>query len=234
MILKMLKILRVKNIIIMPKYYAVVCGKIPGIYTNWKQTESMIKGFPGAIYKSFNTESEAIAFIQKSSIANSIAPHTEPLINKSLIYTDGSFKNNVPGFGIVIVASNGDKIISYGKIPESVYPNGATNNIAELYAIYVALSLVNGDIILYTDSRYSIACFTTYIHNWIQNGWDSALNRNIIEGTYCKIIGRNVDFQYVKSHSGFKLNVEANKLADKGRLGDENLIVFKNDIKLNM
>lgn len=46
----------------MGKYYAVKEGIVPGIYDNWAECEKQIKGFKGAIYKSFKTLEEAESF----------------------------------------------------------------------------------------------------------------------------------------------------------------------------
>ena len=214
------------------KYYAVVRGRQPGVYNSWHITESMIKGFPGAIYKSFKSEYEASEFLRNSTSTTSHqTPLTSAQSDKTIIYTDGSYKDNTSGFGVVIITSDGDKYISYGHIPSNIE---ATNNVAELYAIYVALSLVQGDVILYTDSSYAIACFTSYIHDWLKNGWQNVCNRDIIYSTYNHMIGRQVSFQHVTGHKGIIYNEECDKLAEQGRLGEENLIVFKNGERVHI
>src|SRR5579862_3309488 len=131
----------------MSKYYAVVKGRVPGIYRTWKETESMVSKFPGAIYKSFSTETEAQNFIKNSttmSATNII--YDKPLNDKHIIYTDGSFRNNLCGFGCVILTTDNDKYSVYGSVPDTV--PGKSNNVAELYAIYVALSLIKNDVIV--------------------------------------------------------------------------------------
>jgi viroplasmin and RNaseH domain-containing protein len=40
-------------------YYAVAKGKQPGIFKTWSECESQVKGFSGAVYKKFKTETEA-------------------------------------------------------------------------------------------------------------------------------------------------------------------------------
>lgn len=213
------------------KYYAVVSGRTPGIYDKWSIAESMVKGFPGAIYKGFSSRNEAEAFMQASTVNKTIShhPQTLPLVNKTTIYTDGSFKDRACGFGIVILTSNNEKITAYGRVPLE-----PTNNVAELYAIYVALSLVKGDVVVYTDSRYAIACLTTYVHGWITSGWVGVANRNIIEGAYSLMIGRNVSFQYVPAHTGIELNEEADSLANQGRMGTDPLVIYKDAARINI
>ena len=219
------------------KYYAIVAGVKPGVYTDWATAERMVKGYPGALFKSFRSRGEAEAFLAKSTaVTNTVrtTPHTLPLIDKTIIYTDGSFAQGLCGFGIVIITSNGDKLVAYGRVPETVQTNGPTNNVAELYAIYVALSLVKGDVILYSDSQYSINSLTTHIHDYIQKGWSGIANRNLIEGAYGQMTGRTVTLQYVPGHSKIELNEEADRLAEQGRAGNEPLVVVKNGQRVPM
>ena len=51
------------------KYYAVRQGRVPGVYTTWADCEKQVKGFGGAIYKSFPTEAEARAFVKNSGLS---------------------------------------------------------------------------------------------------------------------------------------------------------------------
>lgn len=51
------------------KYYAVRQGRVPGVYTTWADCEKQVKGFGGAIYKSFPTEAEARAFVEDSGLS---------------------------------------------------------------------------------------------------------------------------------------------------------------------
>lgn len=45
------------------KYYAVQQGRKPGIYETWADCEAQVKGFSGAVYKSFPTKTAAEAFL---------------------------------------------------------------------------------------------------------------------------------------------------------------------------
>lgn len=45
------------------KYYGVKRGATPGIYRTWAETHRQVNGFPGAIYKGFETLAEAEAFV---------------------------------------------------------------------------------------------------------------------------------------------------------------------------
>lgn len=46
-----------------PSFYAVAVGKQRGIYSTWDQCSEQVKGYSGAIYKSFRSLSEARAFL---------------------------------------------------------------------------------------------------------------------------------------------------------------------------
>lgn len=162
------------------KYYAVVFGIRPGIYTDWSIAESMVKNFPGAIFKIFYTRADAETFMANSTLipkkqdfliesTSATLPKTLPLIDKTIIYTDGNCARGECGFGIVILTKHKDKMVAYGKIPNGVLMEKPSINKAEFYAIYVALSLVQGNIILYSNSQYATDFFTSYMHNKIQD-----------------------------------------------------------------
>ena len=59
----------------MSKYYAVKKGRNIGIFNTWDECLESTKGFPGAIFKSFNSEEEAKAFLEDKDIYNFFIPH---------------------------------------------------------------------------------------------------------------------------------------------------------------
>lgn len=64
-----------------PKFYAVACGRSPGIYSTWQECQTQIAGFPAARFKGFQTEEEAAAFVRSPSTsrrAGSKAASTSP------------------------------------------------------------------------------------------------------------------------------------------------------------
>ena len=49
------------------KLYVVAQGKTPGVYTAWAgvgQAQEQVQGYPGAVYKSFPTAGQAIAWLE--------------------------------------------------------------------------------------------------------------------------------------------------------------------------
>merc|ERR1740130_20605 len=51
------------TLVTMPKFYAVKCGRVPGVYTSWDVCKKQVVGFSGCAYKSFKTMSEAKVFV---------------------------------------------------------------------------------------------------------------------------------------------------------------------------
>lgn len=47
----------------MSSFYAVAKGRSPGVYKSWSECSSQVKGFSSAIYKKFETENAAFAFV---------------------------------------------------------------------------------------------------------------------------------------------------------------------------
>jgi len=215
----------------MVKYYAVAKGVIPGIYTDWPTTQKMVNGFPKAVFKSFTTRSEAEEYMRLYSdvyvqttiqVPVQTNPQLQLIVQQTIAYTDGSMNEGRCGFGTVIITTTGDKFEAYGHVPEYL---GITNNVAELYAIYVALSLIQGDVFIYSDSTYAIGVLT---------GWNVKANINLVDSIKKLLVNRIVEFQHVAAHSGITYNEEADRLADRGRQQEKELIVLKNGQQLQL
>lgn len=133
-------------------------------------------------------------------------------MNKIIIFTDGACKNN--GFknakaGIGIYFEGVDIPNISELVPQSMQQ---TNNVAELLAIKKALEislkygLKNKEIIIQTDSEYSIKAIT--------NSWKIKKNITLINDIK-KLIKEFdcVRLLHVKSHSDIQGNVIADNLA---------------------
>jgi ribonuclease HI len=86
-----------------------------------------------------------------------------------------------------------------------------SNQKAELYAIYRALLIVKeenvtDDILIVTDSKYSIDCLTKWYKSWKKNGWKTSKNENVKHSTIIKECvailesNKNIRFKHVNSH----------------------------------
>lgn len=49
------------------KFYVVWQGRQTGVFDSWKECEAQVKGFDGARYKSFTSQTEAEAAFKKDS-----------------------------------------------------------------------------------------------------------------------------------------------------------------------
>jgi len=222
----------------MGKFYAVKVGKTPGIYTDWSTTQAMVSGFPGAIFKGFPTRAEAQAFMGAGSSSSTSGTGSSIItsgtgtsgvkkIKMITIYTDGSNKNNVGGAGVIVLADDA-KYTAYARVPETK----STNQIAELYAIYIALSLVpEENVKIYTDSQYVITSLTGYVHDWVKKGWQGVANRTYMENCYDLMQNRHVEFEHVYGHTGNQYNEEADQLAEMGRNNkNDEIMVFQDGV----
>jgi len=119
-----------------------------------------------------------------------------------LIYTDGSCLSNPgPGGWAAIVLDDESKTILKGG------ENNTTNNRMEIMAVISGLESVSNDddVKIYSDSKYVI--------NSITLGWKRKVNLDLWELLDQQLIGKNVEWQWVKGHSGDKYNEEADQIA---------------------
>lgn len=81
----------------MGKFYAVKVGAAPGIYNTWAECEKQIKGFSGAVFKSFTTLLEAEKFIGGE------AKKTGTMETECIAYVDGSYDKDEGAFSCGVV-----------------------------------------------------------------------------------------------------------------------------------
>ncbi|KAF7975181.1 hypothetical protein HWV62_10230 [Athelia sp. TMB] len=143
-----------------------------------------------------------------------------------VVYSDGACKGNgksgaVAGVGVWF-GPNDPKNIS------ERCPGDQTNNRAELIAIIRVLETAppTERLLIKTDSKYSIQCFTQWLPGWLKRDWKNAAglpvkNRHVI--AYLSSLldkrstqGENVRLQYIKAHVGHEGNEGADQLAGAG------------------
>ena len=135
------------------KYYVVWKGVNPGIYTSWTDCQLQIKGYDGALYKSFETQEEAEhAFASPAHhyIGNN---KSENKSQKSQALPENFDMNCVAVEYRGVYLLTGQAIFHFG-------PVYGTNNIGEFLAIVHALALMKQKGIcmtIYSDSRNALA-----------------------------------------------------------------------------
>ncbi len=129
------------------------------------------------------------------------------------IWTDGACSGN-PGPG------GWGALIKYPDLTQKLSGSEAhtTNNRMEILAVINALKSINLNlkITIYTDSKYVKDGITSWIHNWKINNWKNSQKKDVknkdlwqeLDGLTQKI---DINWQWVKGHSG---NIE-NDIADK-------------------
>ncbi len=143
-------------------------------------------------------------------------PHTR---GKTIrIYTDGACKGNPgPGGWGALLAYDGTEKELFGGEP------GTTNNRMELTAVIEALSALKRPcrVILHTDSQYVQKGITEWIHGWKKRGWKTAgkapvKNEDLWRKLDEVIRTHEIDWVWVRGHSGHDGNERADALANKG------------------
>ena len=142
------------------KFYVVWKGVNPGIYHNWTDCQLQIKGYEGAMYKSFASQQEAIFafsqppfdYIGKTSLPN-VPCNNPPYLTKSLS-VDAACSGN-PGKmeyrGVYV--ETGQELFRVGPMEQG------TNNIGEFLAIVHGLAYLKKNacnLPIYSDSRNAI------------------------------------------------------------------------------
>jgi len=211
-------------------FYAVHLGEVPGVYTTWEQCQKQVKGFSGAKFKKFSNRQDAEFFAENGSGKKPVKVcGTKGPTDDVIIYTDGACSNNgnkdaKAGLGIFF----GDNHELNVSEPLPRLAGTPTNQLAELYAIYWALYLClekadmkDKNIIIYTDSQYSIDCLTTWFSGWEKKGWKTANKQPVKHIELIRQIKHimdqlNVRFVHVKGHSNDYGNDQADALAVSG------------------
>ena len=186
------------------KYYAVRKGRNPGIYTSWDSCLKEVKGFSGAIYKSFKSKEDALAFLNDEEKQIKVDSDTV------IAYVDGSF--NLPektyGAGVVLIKDGNEEYFKES-YTDSFYThrNVAGEVKASELAINLAIEKGYEKIIIYHDYQG--------IKSWADGDWKT---NNELTKSYKafidekrKVIG--IGFVKVKGHSNDKYNDLADRLA---------------------
>lgn len=138
--------------------------------------------------------------------------------NRVVIYTDGACSGNPGpgGWGAILQFGDREKEMSGGE-------QNTTNNRMELMAAISALEALKrpSKVKLYTDSSYVKDGITKWIHGWQRNGWKTASRKPVKNTEYWQRLQaalkpHDVEWHWVKGHSGHPENERADELARQG------------------
>ncbi len=134
------------------------------------------------------------------------------------IYTDGACKGN-PGPG------GWGAVLRYGEHVKELFGGepDTTNNRMELQAAISALASLKRpcEVILTTDSQYLRQGILSWMAGWKRNGWKTAAkkpvkNMDLWQALDEQVARHQVEWRWVKGHSGHPGNEHADQLANRG------------------
>lgn len=134
------------------------------------------------------------------------------------IYTDGACRGNPGpgGWGALLRAGKHEKELWGGE-------HHTTNNRMEMTAVIESLKAMKrpSDIVLTTDSQYVRKGITEWIEGWKRKNWQTAARKPVKNADLWKEIDRlaathNIEWKWVKGHSGHAENERVDELANKG------------------
>jgi ribonuclease HI len=134
------------------------------------------------------------------------------------IFTDGACKGNPGpgGWGVLLRYGDTEKELWGGE-------EATTNNRMELLAVIQGLSALTrpSKLTIVTDSQYVKNGMTQWIHNWKSNGWKTAArkpvkNADLWQQLDALVQQHDVNWEWVRGHSGHPENERADELANRG------------------
>ena len=135
-----------------------------------------------------------------------------------IIYTDGACRGN-PGPG------GWGALVKFDEVKKEIFGGSkdTTNNQMELSAAIEGLAILKEpcSVELFTDSKYVMDGITQWIQNWKKNNWRTAAKKDVKNKELWKkldelILYHQVQWHWVKGHSGDMGNETADFLANKG------------------
>lgn len=139
-------------------------------------------------------------------------------MKKVEIYSDGACRGNPgPGGWGTLLRWNGKEKTLYGGERET------TNNRMELTAAIRGLQSLKQPchVVLTTDSEYLRKGITEWLPNWKRRGWKTAARKPVKNADLWQALDEEaqrheVDWHWVRGHSGHAENETADRLANQG------------------
>jgi len=134
------------------------------------------------------------------------------------IFTDGACRGNPGpgGWGVLLRFQGKEKTLCGGELE-------TTNNRMELTAAIIGLESLNKpySVTLTTDSKYVMNGITDWIENWKKRGWKTAAKKPVKNEDLWRRLDKacgqhEINWQWVKGHSGHRENELVDALANQG------------------
>jgi ribonuclease HI len=134
------------------------------------------------------------------------------------MYTDGACRGNPGpgGWGVMLRFNSTEKELFGGEAQ-------TTNNRMELMAAIRGLEALTKpcSVVLTTDSQYVIKGVNEWMENWIRRGWKTSAkkpvkNVDLWQRLSAALEKHQVEWQWVRGHTGHPENERADELANRG------------------
>jgi ribonuclease HI len=214
------KIKKEEEFIMANKFYGVRVGVKPGVYNTWKECEEQVKGYPGATYKGFVVEQDAINYVggfQEEELINQMRQDEEVLDSKVYYYSvDGSYNVKTGTYGGSFVMHKGTQILAKkGITGNDAKAAEGRNHAGELSAAMHAIQHA----IAYGLKTFTIRYDYNGVGAFISGDWKA---KDELSKKYKKWVedkkkehGLNITFVHVDGHTGDEFNELADVLAKK-------------------
>ena len=198
----------------MAKVYAVKQGRQTGIFDTWAQCQEQIKGFSGAVYKSFTSREDAEKYL---GIGDGLTQNylfeqpelSEPVQKSSdfmdyletdtcVAYVDGSNTDSRVGSGVVMI---------FGSATEKEETVAVRNVAGEINSAMMAMHTAK----ILGKRKVTIIYDYAGIEQWATGGWSAKTPLAQAYKRFYDNLSIEVEFVKVKGHTG----IEGNEMVDK-------------------
>ncbi|HWQ40973.1 MAG TPA: ribonuclease H family protein [Desulfosporosinus sp.] len=196
-------------------FYVVKIGSKVGIFNNWPECLASVKGYKGAVYKGFETKTEAQEWLNGKEGApvdlRVKDNENHPLETLSQIdfevYTDGSYSNGKYSYGYAFV-KDGQVIFESKGVGEDLEAASMRNVAGELAAVVHAVEKAKT-----LEARIRIYHDYSGISLWVTGDWQA---KNKFTQAYVAFMREHdglYEFKKVTGHSGDRFNDYVDRLA---------------------
>lgn len=220
------------------KFYVVKVGHKTGIFASWAECEAQVKGYPGAIYKGFPTEKEAVDYLGESKPTINTSKTTQSCpaspddpteqieLTKKLscepgtivAYTDGSYKEKINTYSYGLVVIQGMEVIHQeggkGTHPEATQMRNVAGELqGAMKAMQYAVRAGVNRLVIFHDYQ-GVAC-------WVTGEWKAKNAMTQAYRNFMKRMGELVkmEFVWVRGHNKNEYNEMADRLASEAMKG---------------